>query len=206
MLQVAVPGLDVLGQHVHAAHQVLGLRRQRFAQQLRIGQHEVRGRNRVGDLADVEIGLLQDVGIEPLGVAHQPVRPLHREQIGLLEEIEELVARPFGIGEALVPGIGRDHRFDRLARHAFDGIGPEVEIGLAEAGLQLERPLRVAQPVVRDLAERFHHVGDLGVLVVGAALLAGLEIGGHGLAAFFHDAGGVAGKLLHVGGGVFDRF
>ena len=80
-------------------------------------------------------------------------------------------------------------------------IGPEVEIGLAEAGLQLERALRVAQPVFRDLAERLHHVGDLGVLVVGAALLARLEIGGQRLAAFFHDAGDVAGKLLHVGGG-----
>ena len=204
--RLAVPGLDVLGQHVHAAHEILGVRGERLAQQLRIGQHEVRRRDRVGDLPHVEIGLLQRVRIEPSASLHQPVRPLHRQQIGLLEEIEELVARPFRIGEALVPGVGRGDRLDLLARHALDRIGPEVEIGLAEARLQLERALRIAQPIVRDLAERFHHIGDLGVLVVDAALLARLEVGGQRPAALFHHAGDVAGELLHVGGADFDRF
>ena len=133
MLETAMPGLDVLSQHVHAAHQILGLRGEGLAQQFGIGQHEVRRRDRIGDLAHVEIGLLHDVRIETLGIAHQPVRPLHREEIGLLEKIEELVARPFRIGEALVPGVRRGDRFDRLARHPFDRIGPEVEIRLAEA-------------------------------------------------------------------------
>ncbi len=102
--------------------------------------------------------------------------------------------------------IGRGDRLDRLAGHALDRIGPEVEIGLAQARLQLERALRIAQPVFGDLAERLDHVGDLGILVVDAAFLARLEIGGERLAALLDDAGNVVRELLHVGGAAFDRF
>ena len=72
--------------------------------------------------------------------------------------------------------------------------------------VHVERALRIAQPVIGDLAERFHDIGDLGVLVVDATLLARFEIGGQGLAALFHDAGEVAGKLLQVGGAASVRF
>ena len=93
-----------------------------------------------------------------------------------------------------------------LAGHALDRIGPQIEIGLAQARLQFERALRIAQPIIRDLADGFHYVDDLGVLVVAAAFFARLEIGGQGLAALLHHAGDVAGELLHVGGAAFDRF
>jgi hypothetical protein len=72
--------------------------------------------------------------------------------------------------------------------------------------LQFEGALGIPQPVVRNFTERFHHIGDLGILLVDVPLLAGLEVGGHGLAAFFHHAGDVAGELLHVDGGIFHRF
>jgi hypothetical protein len=72
--------------------------------------------------------------------------------------------------------------------------------------LQFERALRIAKPVICDLADGLHHVGDLGVLVVAAAFFARLEIGGQRLAALLHHAGDVAGELLHVGGAAFDRF
>jgi len=146
------------------------------------------------------------VWIEPLRVAHQPVRPLHRQEIGLLEEIEELVARPLGIGEAFVLGVGRGDRLHLLAGHALDRIGPQVEISLAQARLQFERALGIAQPIIRNLADGFHHVGDLGILIVAAALFARLEVGGQRLAALFDHAGDVAGELLHVGGAALDRF
>ena len=91
------------------------LRAERLAQQLGIGQHEVRRRDRIDDLAHVELGLLLGMRVEPLGVLDQVVGPFHRQQIGLLEEIEELVARPFRVGEALVARVGRRHRL-RLLR------------------------------------------------------------------------------------------
>ena len=40
-LQIASAGLDVLGQHVHAAHEIFRVLLQRRAHQLRIGQDEV---------------------------------------------------------------------------------------------------------------------------------------------------------------------
>ena len=144
--------------------------------------------------------------IEPLRIAHQPVRPLHRQEIGLFEEIEELVARPLGIGEAFVLGIGLGDRLHLLAGHALDRIGPQVEISLAQARLQFERALGIAQPIVRDLPDGFHHVGNLGILIVAAAFFARLEVGGQSLAALFDNAGDVAGELLHVGGAAFGRF
>jgi hypothetical protein len=122
--EIALPGRDVLAQHGHAAHQVLGIRRQRLAQQFRIGQHEVRRRNRVGDLLNVELGLRPGVLVDAGGVLHQPLAPLAGEQVGLLEEIEELVLRPFRIAETLVFRIGRDRRIGRLAGHALGRAGP----------------------------------------------------------------------------------
>ncbi len=198
--EIAVSGLDVLGQHVHAAHEILGVRGDGLAHDLRIGQHEIRRCDRVGDLPHIEVGLLPCVRVEPLRVLDQMVGPLHGQEIGLLEKIVELVGRPFGIGEALVARVGRGDRVDLLARHAFDRIRPQVEIGLAEARLQLERALRVAQPVLQHVAERLHHVGDLGIVAVDPALLARLEIGRHRPAALLDHAGDVVSELLDIDG------
>ena len=198
--QLAAAGLDVLRQHVHAAREVLAFRRQRVAQQFRIGEHEVRRRDRVDDLAQVELGLLPGQRIEPLGVLDQPVAELDGQQIGLLEEVEELVRRPFRIGEALVARVGLRDRIGFLAGHAPRGVRPEVEIALAERRLQLERALRVGEPVLRHLAERLDHVDELGMVGFLAAFLARLEIGGQRLAALFDHAGEVVRQLLPVGG------
>ena len=89
--QVAAAGFDILGEHVHAADQIVGVRGKGFAQQFRIGQDEIRRRQRIGDLPHVELGLLLGVRIEIGGVGDQFVGPARGEQIGLLEEVEELV-------------------------------------------------------------------------------------------------------------------
>ena len=77
-LQVAAAGLDVLGQHVHAAHEVGGVGGERLAQQFGIGQHEIRRRDRIDDLAHVELGLLPGVRIEASASLDQMVRPVAR--------------------------------------------------------------------------------------------------------------------------------
>ena len=141
--QIAVAGLDVLAQHVHAAHQILGVGRERLAQQFRIGQHEIRRRDRVGDLLDVEAGFGAGVLVDAFGVLDQMVGPIGGEQIGLLEEVEELVLRPFRIGKALVARVGAGNGRGLLAGHAFDRAGPQIEIGAAKIGLQFERALGV---------------------------------------------------------------
>ena len=40
-LQIAAARLDVLGEHLHAAHQILRIGAEGLAQQLGIGQHEI---------------------------------------------------------------------------------------------------------------------------------------------------------------------
>ena len=204
--QVAAAGLDVLGQHVHAAREVLGVGAERLAQQLRIGQHEVRRRQRVGDLLDVELGLLAGVRIEVLGAFDQMIGPVGAEQIGLLDEIEELVRRPFRIGEAAVLRIGRDDRAGLFAGQALGRGAPQIEIGAAELRLQFDRAARIGQPVAADLAERLDHVGHLvGEAGLHLAFLARLHVGRERLAAFLDHAGKVLGKRLDVDGADLHR-
>jgi hypothetical protein len=64
-------------------------------------------------------------------------------------------------------------------------------------------PFGVGQPIFRDLAERARHLGDLLGLAADAALLARLEVGGHGLAALLDHAGKVLGKLLDIDAAAF---
>ena len=122
--QVPAAGFDILREHAHAANQVVGVGRERFPQQFGIGQHEVRRRQRVGDLPHVELGFLLGMRIEIGGIADQLVGPARGEQVALLEEIEELVRRPLRIVEALVAGLGRDNRCGRFAGEPLGGRGP----------------------------------------------------------------------------------
>jgi hypothetical protein len=139
------------------------------------------------------------VVVETLGVLDQVVGPLRGEQISLLEEVEELVRRPFRIGEAFVARIGLGGRLGRLSGHALDRRGPQVEIGAPEARLHLDRALGIDQPIFRHAAKRLDRVAHiLGGVGLDRAVFARLEIGGEGPAAFFDHAGDVAGKLLDV--------
>ena len=205
--QVAAAGFDVLGEHVHAADQVVGIAQDRLAQQFRIGQHEIRRRHRVGDLPHIELGFLLGVRIEAGGVADQLLGPARAEQVSLLEEVVVLVRRPFGIAKALVAGVWRDDRGDLLAGKALCRRRPQIEIGLAQPVLRFESALRVFQPIFGDLAQRFDDFADfLGELVALAAFLARLEIGRQRAPAFLDEPRQIARKLLDVDAADLHRF
>ena len=72
--------------------------------------------------------------------------------------------------------------------------------------MQLQRALRVGEPVFGNLAERLDDIGDLGLLLVDPALLARFEIGGQRPPAFLDHAGDVLGELLDIDGAALDRF
>jgi hypothetical protein len=185
--QRAVARLDVFREHLHAAHQIVAARRQCLAQDFRIGEDEVRRRERVGDLLDVEFGLLAGVRIDAFGVAHQLLRPLRREQIELHHEIEELIRFPFGVAEPLVARRWRNRRRRLLAGEPAHRGAPQIEIGLGHLHLQIGRPVIVRQPIFRHRAEGLDHLGELaGGLVPELAVLARLEVGRERLAAAFH--------------------
>ena len=122
----AVPGvLEVLGELAHPPHQALAPGLAHFAQHHRVGQREVGGRERIHDLASDEVELLRLAAVEPLDAGEAAAQPARIQQIGLLEKVEDRVVRPFGVAEAVVALLGRDHRLGLPAHHAGRGRGPE---------------------------------------------------------------------------------
>src|SRR5262249_49753145 len=97
-------------------------------------------------------------------------------------------------------GVRLDDRRGLLARHSLHRVGPQVEVGFAEIELQFDGTLRVLEPVLGDMPQRFDDVDEFGVFAVDLALLARFHIGGERLAAFFDHAGEVAGELLDIDG------
>src|SRR5580698_3338356 len=205
--KVAATALDIFGEHAHAAHEIVGVTEQRFPHQFGVGQHEVRRRHGIGNLPHVEFGLLPDVRIEAVGFGHQLVGPFRRQQVSLLEEVVELVRRPFRIVEALVALLRCDEGRALFAGKPLGGRSPEVEIGLAQPALNVERALRILHPVFSDLAESFGDLSDLfGEFAGVAALLARLEIGRKRATAFLDEPRQIARKLFDVDAADLHRF
>ncbi len=195
----AVPGLDILGQHLHAAHEIVAVRVQRLAQHLRIGEDEIGGSDRVGELLDVKRGLLAGMRVEALGVAHEIVRPLRRQQVKLQDEVEELVRFPFRIGKPLVARRRRGDGGHLFAGEAPYRVAPQVEIGLADPGLNVVGAIGVREPVFGDGAQCLDEFGKfIRRLVRHFAVGRRLQIGCKRLAAFFHRLGDVHGESFGV--------
>ena len=99
----------------------------RLAEELRIGEDEVRRRERVGDLLARRSS--------PCGGCARRARrrrstrslgPARGDEIGLLEEVEERVLRPFGVLEALVARLGLGDRVGASSPlHALQRRAPE---------------------------------------------------------------------------------
>ena len=198
-LELAAAGLDVLGEHLHAAHEIGAVLLDRRADELGVRGEEVRGRQRARQLPDVELGLVAGVLVEPFRLLDERLGPARGDEIGLLEEVEDRVLRPLRVLEAGILRIRRRDRGGGLALHPLQRRRPEVEEGRAEAGLRLDRLLRVDEPVLGDLAEGLDVVGGLvGKAGVGALLLERPEVGGRRLAGLLDERRHVARQLLDV--------
>ncbi len=151
------------------------------------------GDERIGDLADIELRLLPECGSRSSASSTSSGRPMHRQQIGLLEEIEELVGRPFRIGEALVAGLGR--------RPPASSFSPVMPLGrCAAAGRDRRgrgRPAarrRGLGSLTASTSRTSPSVLTMSAIssdgpVVGLALFARLHIGGQRLAAVLRPCG-----------------
>ena len=113
---------------MHAADEVFGVGRDGFAQELGIGEDEIRRRQRARHLANVEGGLEARVLVDAVGLLGHLRRPGAGDEIELLHEIEELVLFPFGIDKPPVTRVGLDRGRCRLAHHALQRGRPEIEI------------------------------------------------------------------------------
>ena len=93
-----------------ALQQVLAARLRGAAQHLRVGQQEVGGAHRVDELPRVEIDLLRGLGVQPLDAGDHVLEEAGGEQVGLLDEVEDLVLAPGVVLEAAVARVLGDHR------------------------------------------------------------------------------------------------
>ena len=165
-LDVAVAALDVLEQMLHAGDEVLAVGGERRAQDFRIGEEEVRGRDGVRHLADVEVRLFACVRIDALGMLHLFGEPFAGEQVGLLHQIEDDVFLPVGIAEALVAAAGRGDGGHILAKQAARHVGGEAHIAFPEGSLRLDDFRRVGEVAARNIHQR---LADALEIVKGVA-------------------------------------
>ena len=93
-----------------ALQQVLATVSTVLAQHLRVGQQEVGRAHRVDELAGVEIDLLRRLGVEPVDAADRGLEVAGAQQVGLLDEVEDVVLSPGIVLEAAVAWVLGDHR------------------------------------------------------------------------------------------------
>jgi hypothetical protein len=144
--------------------------------------------------------------VQVFGVLDESLGPARGQKVGLLDEIEERVLRPLGIAEAVVLRVGHGDRLRLFALHALEGADPEAhEIG-GEAALRFDRLLRIAHPILGDLAEGLDDVADVvGEPSIAAPLLGRLQVCGRGFAGLLDKAGHVARQGLEIGEGQLGR-
>ena len=195
-----MPGLDVLGQHLEATHEVLAAFCERRAHELRIGRDEVRGRQRRGDLAQVELRLVAIVRLELVGMLDQIVRPARGQDVRLLDEIEIRIVAPRGVGEALVGGLGRGDGLGRLALQPMQRRRPEIDEPGRQRRLRGKRPLGLGHVIFGHPADRPHHLADIvGDRGLDLAALPWSQVGGQRLSAQLDCLSDVVGERLDVG-------
>ena len=143
--QFAAAAFDVGDQIVESLHQIFAVRCQGGAHHFGIGEKEIGGRESVRELAGVEFHPLALLFRNVVQIGNHALHRAGRQQIGLLDKIEDFVLLPFRIAKAPVARRGRDHRRGGLiAQHSAGGGFPQ------------------AHPVAPQLRLRLHHGFAIG--------------------------------------------
>ena len=194
-LELALAPLEVVEQMLQPRHQILAAGFQGLAQDLRVGHDEIARRHGIDELARVEIDLLGRLGVETVHVADGGLHPARAQQIGLLDEIEQLVLLPGGIAEAAVLGLGLDHRLATTTGHALGRrlpelhvVAPEIDLGFDQLGRIAHHPGRHLHEGLADVegvgharGDRVHRLaGGLALQEIGHQALGLLGNPGHG--------------------------
>ncbi len=112
-------------QHVgEAAHQVLALALHRLAQNFGVGRNEIGRRHGVGELLRIKIHLAGGGLVQAIHLMHRVLYPARGQQIGLLNEIKDLIVFPLLAAKSFVTLAGRYQRFRPFAQHALRRVLP----------------------------------------------------------------------------------
>jgi hypothetical protein len=145
-------------------------------QHLRVGHGEVGGRHRVDELARIELDLLGGLVVDALDFLHSALQPARRQQVGLLEVVEDDLFFPRRIVEAFVALGGLGDRLDLLAHQALRGDLPQLHVLLPQLHLRLHELGRVGQHLGREVheslgkAERVWRLRAVGLVPLGKGL------------------------------------
>jgi len=117
---------------------------------------------------------LSHLGVEmniAIDLPHHVLHIARRQQIGLLDEVEDLVLAPGVVLEAPIGGRRVDHRLGVFAHDAPRGVLPERQVVLPEAQAGGDQSRRVGDQPRGHLHERAGDVQRIGcVLLVRLAL------------------------------------
>ena len=167
--------------------------------QFGIGRDEVRGRQRTGDLPQVELRFGASLRVDVLRLIGKLLGPRGADRMRLPEEVEHRVA-PVRGREPLVALGERHHGIDRLALEATVGLRPELQEWRGDGALGLGGTRGIAHPVLGDAADG----GDGARYALGHVVLlrrAGFErpeIGREHLAALLDETRRIGGEPLDV--------
>ena len=114
-MQPALAALEIVEQVLQPVQQVLAAAFDRRAQHLGIGHHEIRRRQRVDELARIEIDLARGALVEPFDLLDRALHPARGQQIALLDEVEQRVVAPRLVAKAAVLGGRLDDRLGLAA-------------------------------------------------------------------------------------------
>ena len=140
---------------LHALDQVLPTARNRFVNDLRIGEAEVGGADGIQELAQQERQLVLLLDVQPLNALHglQPGR--RGQQVALFERIEDRVLLPIRGAEAFIAGFRLDDRFAFLAQspECEGAAGHQLTILQREVAVESPQPRRIAKDIQPDALE-----------------------------------------------------
>jgi hypothetical protein len=200
--QLAVALLDVAQQVVEALEQVLAVRLHRLAEDLRVGQGEVRGRQGVDVLAREEVHLLLGLDRQPFDIGHHVMDVARRDEVGLLDEVEEEVLLPLLVLEAAVALLGHRHRLGLQPGEAQHRVLPQREVVPHQVHLRLRQPVGIGEQLGHHVHEG---LGDAQFVAgrLDPLLQLALHVLGDQLGSALGDFGVGVGDFLRVGQGRF---
>ena len=161
-LELPVAALDIVQQIVQAAHEILSAGRDRFAKHLRIRQRKVRRRQRVDVLAREEVNFLFGLVGKPFDAPHLIVQPARRDQIRLLDVIEQEVLLPVFVLEALVALRGLGDRMRGCAEHPQHRRLPQTHVVPPKVELRFRQSIGIREHLGGELQKRLPHTKLIG--------------------------------------------
>ena len=151
--QPALAAFEILEQVPQPVDEVLTAAFDRRPEHLGVGHQEVRRGDRIDELPRVEIDLARGALVDAFDILDRSLQPARRQQVALLDEVEQRVVGPRLVAEATVPRRWFDHRLRTAAEKPLSGALPQRHVVVPQRQLSLNEARRVRHHMRRHLKE-----------------------------------------------------